>query len=157
MPAHELRGIHNQYDLGSLRTRFPLSIEPVRIEPEEHLAIEQAIPLCRSQIHETTPKSLCRHRLLITNVDPAGEFRVVGTMVLFIPVTCVFRQCRQIEKCGGTEQSVELDRGPVRGFGQMVDVHRELQCLRAPLMKTFGIRIETILTCSTRERLEAIP
>jgi hypothetical protein len=48
-------------------------------------------------------------------------------MVLLIPVSFFLRQRSQIEKRGGTEQSVELNRAPIRGFGQMVDVCWELQ------------------------------
>lgn len=74
----------------------------------------------------TAPEPV-QHRLLVADLDTAGQLPVTGTMLLFILVTFILQQSSQVEKDGGTEQSVPLNRRPIRRFGKMVDVCRELQ------------------------------
>jgi hypothetical protein len=104
VPTQEPFGVYNEHHLWPRPARSSLPIETIYIEPEKHLAVEQAIPLGRCQPDQASLEGLYRHRPLVTDLNAiVQQFCVIVTLLLFIPVAFVLRQCSQIEEGGGTE------------------------------------------------------
>lgn len=134
-------------DQNHLRPRLAgaaLPIEPIRIEPEEDLAVDEAVPLGRRQADQTALQRPCRHRPLVPDLNPAGQFGMIPAM-LFISIPFIPRQTLQIEERRSTQKPMPLDGRPIGRLGKMVNVRGEPQ--RAPL-PCFGWKVQVSHTLS---------
>ncbi len=118
--------VHGHYDLRSRLTGGFLTIESIHIEPEKHARVDHGIPIRRTHVAQATLKRIRRHRTLISNLHPIGEFSVCQPLApLQSNSIRLGKLCGFYQPAGG-QQSMALDRRPVRGFRQMVNSVRQL-------------------------------
>ena len=129
MVSQKSFGIYFNNDLRPRFTRATLPIQPIHVQPEEHLGVDQCEPFRGRHADEALLQCLRRHRLLVAHLYPVRQLNVFEPLAAFDSFPLLAVHVGRVEKSLGAQQATSTNGPPVRGFGEVVDARWKLHLL----------------------------
>jgi len=98
MVSQKSFGIYFNNDLRPRFTRATLPIQPIHVQPEEHLGVDQCEPFRGRHADEALLQCLRRHRPLVAHLHPIRQLRVFEPLAAFDPIPLLAMHAGRVEK-----------------------------------------------------------
>src|SRR6266498_4565435 len=133
MVSQKSFGIYFNNDLRPRFTRATLPIQPIHVQPEEHLGVDQCEPFRGRHADEALLQCLRRHRPLVAHLHPIRQLRVFEPLAAFDPIPLLASAPAASRRAFGAQQATSTNGPPVRSFGEVVDACWKLHLLLYPV------------------------